>query len=371
MRQMLGLVLLLCLMLGPSSRAQDPQPVPFRAQTSAVVVDVVARDAHDRLVTDLKRADFDLLEDGVPQTITTFKFVNGDAANSGAPVEPAVIALVFDRLSIEARRFANRAARVYVDEAHRPEDRVAVFAIDWSLTIVQDYTNDRRLLRDAVDQVTAQHFMASESPRDVTASSPTVRVTASTAVDIFGRFGELERSHVASATTTAMRSIAQSFRDIPGRKAIILLSEGLRLPDAARHHFYDSLDIANSRNVSIYVLDAAGLRTRSPREEMRSELAWRLDSRQRVSESLQDPESALYILARETSGLLVNNTNDLVPGLRRVSDEMHGYYLLTYTPSNQTPDGKFRKIVVKVKRRGVDLWARKGYRAPLAGAATP
>jgi hypothetical protein len=75
----------------------------------------------------------------------------------------------------------------------------------------------------------------------------------------------------------------------------------------------------------------------------------------------QDPQMALGQLAQDTGGVLFDSTNNLKTGFQRIEDDLHNYYLLGYTPSNEVYDGRFRRIEVKVKRSGVTVAARKGY----------
>ena len=74
-----------------------------------------------------------------------------------------------------------------------------------------------------------------------------------------------------------------------------------------------------------------------------------------------DPNAGLGQLADETGGFLISNTNDLRAGFSRIERDMRNYYLLTYVPSNDEFDGKFREIAMKVKRGGVNVHSRKGY----------
>jgi hypothetical protein len=76
-----------------------------------------------------------------------------------------------------------------------------------------------------------------------------------------------------------------------------------------------------------------------------------------------DPRSGLGQLADETGGFLIHDTNDLSNGLRRISDDMHGYYMLTYVPKNADYNGRFRRINVELKRANLEVQARKGYYA--------
>ena len=150
------------------------------------------------------------------------------------------------------------------------------------------------------------------------------------------------------------------------------------------------IDAANRSNVSIYPMDAAGLRTESTQKETREGILNasrdnlnRNPSRdtndgpmmaglERNEELLRaDPHSGLGTLAEQTGGFLIANTNDLRGGFTRIDSDMRNYYMLTYVPTNERFDGKFREIGVKVRRPGVSVSARKGYYAVRATPGVP
>lgn len=83
-----------------------------------------------------------------------------------------------------------------------------------------------------------------------------------------------------------------------------------------------------------------------------------------------DRSGAMRTLAENTDGLAVLNSNDLDRGFERIASDMSSYYLLGYYASNTKPDGRFREIAVRVKQPGVAVRARKGYRAPTAAEIT-
>jgi hypothetical protein len=84
-----------------------------------------------------------------------------------------------------------------------------------------------------------------------------------------------------------------------------------------------------------------------------------------------DPHVVLGQLTDQTGGMLIRNTNDLAGGFRRVDQDMRNYYMLSYVPKNDSFDGKFRTISVKVNRPGVEVAARKGYYAVRGAGPTP
>ena len=150
--------------------AQQADP-KFGAATTAVVIDVVVRDAKGRPVTDLTRADFELLEDGVPQNLGDVTRVGmpltapraaaaAGTAPAAAPTHsasprsvaaPTFLALVFDRLTPDARALAYKGALASL-QTSQANDFVGVFVSDLSLVPIQTYTTDRVKLRKAIDE---------------------------------------------------------------------------------------------------------------------------------------------------------------------------------------------------------------------------
>jgi VWFA-related protein len=123
-------------------------------------------------------------------------------------------------------------------------------------------------------------------------------------------------------------------------------------------YFRDIIDDANRGNASFYTVDPRGLpvfdspigpEPPPPPSVDHQILTRRLDN--------------LQVLANNTDGLAVVNSNDLEKGLRRMADDLTSYYLLGYYSTNAKLDGRYRNIKVRVNRPGVDVRARKGYKA--------
>jgi VWFA-related protein len=123
--------------------------------------------------------------------------------------------------------------------------------------------------------------------------------------------------------------------------------------------FRDLLDEANRANASFYTIDPRGLPVFDSSQSARSKPV----SNARDLSTLRDGIGTLTTLAESTDGLAIVNSNDLDANLRRIQDGTASYYLLGYYSSNGKFDGKFRKITVRVKRSGVEMRARRGYRA--------
>jgi VWFA-related protein len=437
MRLPVGLALALVTAASARLAAQappPPAPQTYAVEASRVLLDVVVRDGKDNPVTDLAAEDFEVYEDGVRQQVDLFEVIRSPAP--AAPLAPertkavtplpaprirerpelALIAFVFDRLSPDARNQAKQAALTYLEGSRRENDRVGVFVIDLSLITLQSYTNDPERIRQAIEQAagraTSGHASSRSRQREIlardeaaggappppdaagaaggaaaAAAGATAGAAAAEAqlraieMRMLQSFEVLERNQQGYATSNGLLAVVNSLRLLPGRKTVVFFSEGLAIPPAVQSHFRAVISEANRANVSIYAMDAAGLRADSTLEETRREMlaAAREQARQRgsgrdftggaMSRQLErnedllrlDPHSGLGQLASDTGGFLVRDTNDLKTGFRRIEADMRFYYALAYEPANQDYDGAFRRVEVKVRRPGVRVRARKGY----------
>jgi VWFA-related protein len=391
-----------------------------------VPVQVIVRDKAGRPVKGLSAADFEVYENGVLQPITSLRLVTRESAEAEAaatkatsPGQPATrlstsesgitdattTALVFDRLSAETRPRACDAALNYVNENAKPDSRMGVFVTGLSIEVLQPWTQDAQLVKAAVERAreisgaTYQSnneearsvrdqladFIANENPSARPDGDPSYKSKKDMLIlqlNLLEGFEALQREQQGQATLNGLTAVINSLRPIPGRKAVIFLSEGLILPPRVEPLMRALISAASSSGVSIYAIDAAGLRVESTQAETKKEieshskmrmtqLAVNADSNgplmkeaERNEDLLRlDPHSGLGQLADQTGGFLIRNTNDLKGRMSNIGEELRTYYLLSYTPKDQTVDGQFRRIEVKVKRSGVTVQNRKGYYA--------
>ena len=203
-------------------------------------------------------------------------------------------------------------------------------------------------------------------------------------------FEVLERGQQGFATTDGLLAIINAMARLPRRKALIFFSEGVAIPTVVQAQFRSVISAANRANVSIYTVDAAGLRAQSANAQAARELA-ALGARRlatagspfdgngpmtRDMERNEDlmnfnPEGGLGELANGTGGLFISSTNNPGARLRQVDQDLNTYYLLSYSPRNQDFNGQFRQINLKVNRSGVEVQARRGYYALDASYDTP
>jgi VWFA-related protein len=413
-----------------------PQQAPQRAAdtlkegVTAVLVDVVVRDKRGQPVQDLVQSDFQIIEDGVPQTIGSFSRVAEGAAvalpaappapagSTPADVPPPVItsgpgvtALVFDRLSAEGRSLAVQAAQGYLGTKEEAPSYIGIFGIDLALTPYTPFTRNAYVLRQALAGMARRGSASFNSPEqrqqkanaDQQAASagaaaagaaagggpgasgamgtaPAAAKLAEMQSKMIQDFDVMERDQQGYSTTNGLFAIISTLGRLPGRKSLVLFSEGIALPPAVQRLFLGVIDAANRANVSVYTMDAAGLRAESEQAKIRDQvnqtagagtgilgsgggggdpLSKALERNEDVLR--QDPHNALGELAQSTGGLIFENTNNLRQGFDRVESDLRNYYLVGYTPVSEAYDGRFRTIEVKVKRPGVTVAARKGY----------
>ena len=159
------------------TRAQTP-PAPsdapkFTTGAELVALDLVVRDKKGRLVTDLQASEIEVLENGVPQKITSFRTLESGAASAGDPApatsgQPTAAAtppgaaaqgrrvvLAFGRLSSEGRRLAQSAGDEFAKKHVGPGTLVTVLKIDGTLVPVIEGTVDPVAVKEAVRKATA------------------------------------------------------------------------------------------------------------------------------------------------------------------------------------------------------------------------
>jgi VWFA-related protein len=433
---------------------KGPARVPQTSSSStAILVDVVVRDSRGRPVTDLSAADFDIAEDGVPQTIGSFSRVSrGTGIGIGvalraprpvavpavpagttdpvqtadAPPEQATTALVFDHLSAETLGLAQKATLNHVPLSGTSNVQIGVFSTDVGVRALQRYTKDLAQVRRAVGRVLpvggSDADQRADRSDDLTAQRRTLAgqadaaaagaaagsgaALARNAAELGARETELrlvqtelnmlrsidhaERGHKGYDTSASLFAVVRSLAEYPGRKTIVFFSEGLPVSPTLSARLDAVIEAANRSNVTVYAIDTKGLRAKSATDKARKELdAFSEERRSQVGSGSDrtgqpltmamehvedtltvDSRAGLARLAGDTGGFLVEGSNDLAAAFRRIDEDNQFHYLLTYAPSNDTPDGRFRTIRVRVGRQGAQVFARKGYRALRAGVMT-
>jgi VWFA-related protein len=392
-----------------SVAGDDPRQGPalqFPAAAESVIVDFVVRDKQGALLQNLDEGEVEVYEDGKRQRVDWLRRVerspirtsaenvgggvtgriaaSGSSSRDGESERPYT-ALVFDRLGPTARVFACQQALAWLSKPRTPS-WIGVFVADQVLETVLPFTNDIEAVRRAVEK-TRTLARAPHNVRDSRERLRNMRMMSGRYPDsatVRPEFGaemsvlaaEVEGDLEAEGRTTlgAQLSIVNALATVPGRKAVILFSEGLSLSSTVEPVFQSLVAGANRANVSIYAMDAAGLRTVSGNEDMRRALLgvgqtmegtegggsnWYMLT---LSEQMRTtPEGGLGRLAAETGGFLARDTNGFGQSLKRVDEDLTSYFVLAYSPTNANFDGRFRRIQIKVRHPHGSMQARQGY----------
>jgi VWFA-related protein len=413
----------------PTQTARPQGPPVFRTGTTAVLLDIVVRDKHGRPVRDMRQDEITVLEDGAPREVKAFRLVEGAPADGGlstpgsgvAQPDPlrrvTLVSLVFDHLGQNARKLAQKAAQDYLKKPLATGQWVAVFSLDNRLHMLQDFSRNVGALSAAVDRATTtvaredavplpgatreqarpvQYGQATNAEANVNPATAGEDAVAQQMRQMTEQMQALatniETAQRGHATFYPLMALAKAQGGLEGRKAILLFSEGLQVPSSVEEIFQATISEANRANVSVYAIDSRGLDT--SRDLAAAGAA--LDQAGRVSQQAMakrgaggtsmdevqnddlvlssfksSTQSVLRELAEDTGGALIANTNDLGKGLDRVTADLASYYEIAYAPKNAEADGSFRKIEVKVARKGVDVTSRSGYFALPATDSAP
>lgn len=401
----------------PSPSPSPGAPPSFPTQVELVVVDAVVKDKKGAPVTDLKQSDFTVLEDGQAQSIVSFEAVKlPDQPGTTPPPRPRVssntsheaqtgrsFVVVFDdiHLSLFQARRAKIAVAEFLKTGVREGDRVTLVATGggawWSARMesgreellallkrldgrhIPDRSPDRLSDFEAMrihvyrDQEVGQRVSRRFEAYGASARAGTQRDTSSAYQDIdplvSGRAQEIyyQASSKNRITLAVVERVLQSLATTRGRKSMILVSEGF-IFDPNLDEFKQVVQASRRANVAIYFLNTKGLQ--GTPDFQGAEFGPALpeqDIGAAFGDALEAAAGAESI-ASDSGGFTVANTNDLGKGIQRIADDSRAYYLLGYVPQNAKQDGRFRKITLKVNRKGVDVRARKGYFASLEGA---
>ena len=414
MRPRLSAPLLLLSAVAPITAAQNPPATPARATTPSlsitthlVTVDVVVR-AHDQPVRGLTRDDFTVLEDGRPQTLSSFE-PHGAADNSAPATSPrvpslppdtytnlpvtqvtdSVTVLLLDGLNTEAgdQLFVRREMIRYLKELP-PGRRIAVFTLGAQLRLLQGFTDDVTLLLAALDRKDAATPSAMTIPKSQVADERNVLDWMAEAganpmlVDSYTNFvnnadaNETNRRLVL--TVEAMEQLARYLAGISGRKNLVWFSGSFPLQFFAteRNPFHSdnqgqavpirdandvlrsAIDLLVAARVAVYPVDARGvLLANMFGAEQQGDYARTIngvpshnpsrDTAMLVAQRAAE-HSTMDVLAKETGGRAVYDDNGFKEGMADAVTDGSNFYTLAYTPTNHKYDGRLRHIEIRL-----------------------
>ncbi|MEQ1643935.1 MAG: VWA domain-containing protein [Pyrinomonadaceae bacterium] len=385
----------------PTVRPAPADTDVVKISTNLIQLDVTVTDQKGKIITDLKADEIEVYENGEKQKITGLTFVSSKRSVEklktpdvlGVPIPQSglrpesirrTIGLVVDDLSLsfESAYQTRRALKKFVDEQMEDGDLVAIIRTGAGIGALQQFTSDKRILYAAIEKVKwnpqgsggISAFAPIEQtvlPADAEEADPDQPAER----DPARALDDFRTTVFATGTLGALRYIVQGMSELPGRKSVILFSDGFKLFEEDESGFRESgqvldflrilVDTANRSSVVFYTVDPRGLAytgftaADSPSTNptvMNQALSAR-------SAQLTDTQDGLSYLAGETGGFDIKNSNDLTGGVRKILEDQ-SYYLVAYEPDGDTFDPakrKFNNIDIKILRKDAKARYRSGF----------
>lgn len=410
-------IFLLVLLLPLFVHAQEDERVITKA--NLVNIDVIVKDKKGKYVSDLKAEDFVVTENGQPQQIQFFdaplsrtetrKAVGADVVEPSTPATAprhyVSLVLDFQTTDIANLKRVREGAIKYVREQVTDADAVALLSVTHGLQMVQTFTQDKARLIAALENFTSSPDSKNFEKQDLgenisdlrdflNSVPPPAAVTSNAggaamarvmiAQRVLAQFIKLRTAlslQQARPVLAALAALAEGLRPIPGKKTVVLFSQGFVTPAVLDWQVQSTIDIANRANVAIYIIDSAGLRTGLsesgsyiPSTPLGGIAGGSQEQRIRAvggetvfdyarQEGQAREYDILYRLSGDTGGKFLKGNNDIGLGLERINEEIQARYTLAYRSTNQNFDGSFRKVKIEVRRPDVQIMSRNGYYA--------
>ena len=391
-----------------------------RVDVNVVNIDVYVTDKKGRRVKGLTVDDFEIFEDKRPVKVSNFYAVeDGIPVSEVAPVAPIDtedrlvralrtepmsvpedqrlhLIIYFDNLFMKpfSRNKVIREVRRFLSTNIKPDDRMMLVTFERWLHVRQDLTTDRRVISDALTELETHTGFGVQNASDrraVLQSLDRAR-TEEEALAHVRRYAE-SVYHDMGNSIEALNEIVASMAGLPGRKALLYVSDGIPMTAAqdlfymldikysgrlagqllanrysARRRFRELTSKANANRVTFYTLEAAGLRSHG---SLSAEYGGsggsggsQLSDGSRIEVdviSMSNQQEPLQIIAADTGGIAAFSTNNIDGALQNMAGDFQSYYSLGYEPIHGG-DGRYHDIEIKVKRRGLKVRHRTGYR---------
>jgi VWFA-related protein len=384
--------------------AQQPgsKTVTLHENVERVLTNVVVRDKKTgALITGLKQSDFQVFEDKRPQPITTFDYQNVDEAVtlaesktvSGTSTTPApakktiedlvnndfaakpdelkdrrLIVMFFDLSSMQPEDITRAvdAAKDYINNHMAPADLAASVSLVSSLSMDQDFTNDKTALLRAVSKYdgtdSSGYALGNEGGDSDGTSDDSTSFTADDS-----EFNSLNTDR----ELYAIRTICKSIEKVEQKKSLLYFSGGL-----SRQGIENQASIREATNecvkadTAMYAVDTRGLQALNPvgnasQGSKRGTAAYSGASMQSQLNSNFSSQETLGTLATDTGGKLFVDSNDFGPAFQQVQHDTEAYYIIGYHSTNPRRDGSYRHLTINLLNHpDAKLEYRPGYYAP-------
>jgi VWFA-related protein len=377
--------------------AQEPT---FTSNANLVIIDVSVKDRSGKVIPDLKKSDFTLLEDGKPQQIAVFEFqkLEGDTAlapvpavkpvvslsssapapqrtNTGAPApviryqDRRLVAMLFDfsTMGIPEQARVQEAARRFIREQLKPADVVAImYAGTGPIRIVQDFTTDK----DRLEEVVKSFRIGEASELAGAAGNGGDNTTGEDTGTAFNADETEFNIFNTDKQLATLESAAKMLAAFPEKKALIYFSSGISKSGFDNQaSLLAAVNAAKRSNVAFYPIDARGLVASAPAGDAsaaasRGTSALTGTQMQSQRDTFNDSQETLSTLAVDTGGKLFVDDNDLALGMEKARDDITSYYIVGYYSTDVKMDGKYRRVQVKLNS---GIQAKLDYRSGYFG----
>ncbi len=378
----------------PPAATAAPQEgaVKFSSNSQLVVEVVTVNDKDGKPITGLTAKDFTVTENGAPQTIKFCEFqmleevpdpplaalaprpAAAAKAAEAAPVtqtqikpespgdiryrDKRLLVMYFDMSAMPPadQLRALSAAEKFISKQIQPADLVAVMEFSsGAVKVLQDFTADRELMRAAVDKLAAEaQGYEDEDSADTGAA--------------FGQDDGEFNLFNTDRQLAALQTAAKMLGTLNEKKALIYFASGMRLNGVDNQaQLRSTLNAAIRANVAFYPIDARGLVASAPlgdatRGSPGGVGMYSGQGALMAMSSFQRSQDTLYALAADTGGKALLDYNDLSMGIVQAQKAISSYYIIGYYTTNETLDGKFRKISITLKEYPqAKLDFRQGY----------
>ena len=414
-------LLVLCLLTGWASvaQAQQQQPTPtpprrsddvVRVYTELVQTDVMVFDKQGRFVKDLTRDNFELRVDGKPRPIEAFELITAGsneesqlAAARGVTTVNLQRPVPLDRgrivffyvddfhMNVGDFPFARKTILSFIDKEMGQNDQVAISSATGQIGFLQQLTNDRMVLREAVKRLNPRSYATKDAERPTMSEfhallidrqdrdvleffiTETMRANPGISRDMASHIVRSRASVILSQaaqfnshTLVGLERLVRTAKDLPGRKVVFFLSGGFLIENRRGDSFSKIRDVTNAAarsGVVIYSIDTRGLvasLTDASTEEP-------FDPQGRLISAsggqLTATQDGMHALAADTGGKSLFNSNDLTKIFAPALKETSVYYLLAWKPdADAQKDKRFRNLEVRlINRSDLSIRVRKGY----------
>jgi VWFA-related protein len=380
----------LSLCLAAPALPQQADPV-FKSGVNLVVVDVTVLDKSGKEISNLKKSDFLITEDGKPQAVTVFEFQKlapTDITNP-APLPPPTIAknagkqqqiiatpgkiqyqdrrlmvMLFDfsGMAVPEQIRTRNSALEFVTKKMSPSDLVAIMTNTSQLNVVQDFTADKDLLVQTIGkfQIGVGSDLATDGGDGTTGDEDGSAFQADESeFNIFNTDRKL----------SSLESAAKLLSALPEKKALLYFSSGISKQGVENQsQLRSTINTANRSNVSFYPIDARGLTALPPggdatHSSQRGNSLFTGAAQTSQRAKLEDSQDTVVSLAVDTGGKAFLDDNDLAMGIVKAQNDVKSYYILGYNSTNDKEDGKFRRVAIKMVNKDLSASAKLNYKS--------